>query len=136
MTDAVKSALRGELEQSAAGLLYISETDAPFEYVELSPAPAELSPEAVREALGEPAGTPVSTQTLDTFFTPMIERADPADPVMQANVEPFRKLKQKLRDELDGTTVFRVGEVELRCYLLGRTRDGRVAGLVTRAVET
>lgn len=126
---------RKRLEKAAEGLLFISETDAPFQYVEL-PGATELTPDAIRAALGEPETTPVSERTLDKFLAGHIEKADPADPVAQANVKDFQALKKALRKELEGVTVFRVGDVQLRYYIVGTTPEGTVAGLVTEAVET
>lgn len=128
--------LRKRLEKAARGLLFLSETDAPFTFAELFPAPAELTPDAVRAALGAPAETPVSGRTLDDFLSGHIEQADPEDPVARKNVRRFATLKDTLNETLSGATVFRVGDVQVRYYVLGRTSDGRVAGLVTEAVET
>lgn len=127
---------RARLESAADGLFFLSEIDAPFEWVELLDAPAgELTPESVARGLGEPE-VPVETRSLDDFLAGHIEKADPADPVGQENVPRFRALKEAVAATLSDVRVFRVGEVEVRYYVLGRIRDGRVAGLMTRALET
>lgn len=126
---------RERLEQAAEGLLFLSETDAPFEYVELPGITGEMTAEVVASAV-DAAGAPVETRSLDDFLAGHIERADPADAVGQANVPRFRALKAVLAETLSGVRVFRVGEVDLRYYVLGRTKEGGVAGLVTRALET
>lgn len=130
------AALRERLEAAADGLLFLSEMDAPFEYVELPGIPAgEVTPEAVASALGSP-GAHVETRSLDDFLAGHIDQADPADPVAQENVPRFRALKAALTEILSDVQVFRVGEVEVRYYAIGRTEDGRVAGLTTCALET
>lgn len=135
-TDDGGTAVRVRLEAAADGLLFLSETDAPFEYVELPGIPdGEVTTEAVASAVGS-AGAPVETRSLDDFLAGHIDQADPADPVAQENVPRFRALKAALTESLSDVRVFRVGEGEVRYYVLGLTVDGRVAGLTTRALET
>lgn len=138
MSEAARSTgARERLEEASRDLLYVSETESPFEYVELPGSPrAELTPEAVRAALGEAEGTPVQEITLDRFLAGHIEEADPADPVAQENAGRFRALKRVLEETLSGVKVFRVGDVQVRYHALGRTQDGRVAGLAAGALET
>jgi hypothetical protein len=129
--------VRERLEGAAEGLLFISESESPFEYEELpGDAPAELTPDAVRAALGEPEGTPVAELTLDRLLAGHIEEADPADPVAQENVGRFQALKQALTASLADVRVFRVGDVQVRYHALGRTPDGKVTGLAASALET
>ncbi len=129
--------MRGRLEAAAEGLLFLSESESPFEYVELpGEPPAELTPDAVRAALGEPEDTPVAELTLDRFLAGHIEEADPADPVAQEQVARFQALKQALTTHLADVRVFRVGDVQVRYHALGRTPDGRIAGLAASALET
>jgi hypothetical protein len=129
--------VRGRLEAAAEGLLFLSESESPFEFEELpGDAPAELTPDAVRAALGEPEGTPVAELTLDRLLAGHIEEADPADPVAQEQVAGFRALKQALTTHLADVRVFRVGDVQVRYHALGRTPDGKVAGLAASALET
>jgi hypothetical protein len=129
--------LRERLEAAAEGLLFISESESPFEYEELpGDAPAELTPDAVRAALGEPEGTPVAELTLDRFLAGHIEEADPADPVAQEQVTRFQALKQAVTEGLADVRVFRVGDVQVRYHALGRTPDGKIAGLAASALET
>ncbi len=129
--------MRERLETAAEGLLFISESESPFEFEELpGDAPAELTPDAVRAALGEAEGTPVAELTLDRFLAGHIEEADPADPVAQEDVARFRALKQALTESLADVRVFRVGDVQVRYHALGRAPDGRIAGLAVSALET
>jgi hypothetical protein len=116
--------LRRRLEGAAAGLVYLSEGEAPFAYVE--PTEAELHPDGAR----------VEEVSLDRFFAGHIEESDPNDPVAQAHVERFRALKQALRESLEDVRVLRVGEVEIRCFIVGRTASGDLAGLATTAWES
>jgi hypothetical protein len=128
---------RERLEAAAEGLLFLSETESPFEYEEFpAGSPEELTADAVRAALGEPEGTPAAELSLDRFLAGHIEEADPADPVAQESVPRFRALKQALAESLSDVRVFRVGDAQVRYHALGRAPDGRVAGLSASALET
>jgi propanediol dehydratase small subunit len=113
--------------------VYTSEGDAPFEYVELGAAPL---PEGFRALVGAAPGARVEEVTLDRFLAGHIEESDPADPAAQALRERYTALRQALRDTLAEVRVFRVGEVEIRCYAVGRTPEGTLAGLATTAWES
>ncbi|MET0398667.1 MAG: nuclease A inhibitor family protein [Longimicrobiaceae bacterium] len=134
---AERRSTRERLEAAAEGLLFISETESPFEYEELpGDAPEELTADAVRKALGEPEGTPAAELSLDRFLAGHIEEADPADPVAQESVPRFQALKQALAGSLADVRVFRVGDVQVSYHALGRAPDGTVAGLSASALET
>ena len=126
--------MRERLERAAAGLLYTSEGDAPFEWVEL--AGNDLTPDGFRALVAAAPGTRVEEVSLDRFFAGHIEGSDPGDPAAQALVERYRALRETLRAVLPDVRVIRVGEVEIRCYLVGRAPGGGLAGLATTALET
>lgn len=137
----MNAALKAELEGASQGLLYLSEGEAPFEYVELAGATvADLAPARfgalVGALVGAPAGALVEEQSLDRFLGGQIEGADPADPVGQAQTGAFASLRALLQARLAGVRVLRVGAVEIRCYLVGVSDDGVVAGLATTAFES
>jgi hypothetical protein len=49
----------------------------------------------------------------------------------------FQKLAQVLKAQLSGVKVYKVGdEPEKRVFIVGKTQDGRWAGLRTTVVET
>lgn len=129
---------RATLEAASAGLLYTSEGDHPFDFFVLPGASAAwpLTAEQVRARLDRAEDEPAREITLDRFFQGHIENADPNDPAGQALVPRFQALKDALTDRLDDVRVFRIGQVEIDCYALGRTRSGEVAGLHTVAIET
>lgn len=132
-----EQAVRERLERASEGLLYLSEDEASFRFFHL-PFPAEEPLEAERFAarLEVPAGTRVEERSLESFLAGHIEESDPADPAAQGQVARFRALREALRETLGEVRVFRVGEVEIHCYLVGRGPRGDVMGLSTRALET
>lgn len=128
---------KAKLEAAAAGLVYTSEGDAPLEYVEIGTADGSaLTPESFARLAGITPGTRVEEVTLERFFAGHIEASDPGDPAGVALRGRYRALRETLRDSLGDTRVFRVGQVEIRCYVVGRRGDGVIAGLATTAWET
>lgn len=124
------------LERAAEGLLYTSETDAPFTWFCLSGAVDQMDVDTFRRVAAIPEATQVEEQTLAEFFRPMIDDVDPADEVAQANRSRFGALKHTVEAELKCAHVFRVGEVQIRIHLVGVLPSGAVGGLMTEAMET
>ena len=121
-TDDVLHALAG----ASAGLMYPSESDAPFQPFGW---PAVSANEPARGAVARHAkrGARMEEVSIDDFFVEL-EGADDA--------ERFKALRQTLESSLIGPKVIRAGEREIDVYLIGRTRAGDWAGLHTTSVET
>jgi hypothetical protein len=130
----VSSALR----DAAAGLRYTSEGDYAFD--ELNIAGQKLAWPPSRDQfvrfIGASTDTVVKEVTLDQFFARHIEKADPQDATLQAMRPRFEALRQLFRDTLRDVRVFRVGAVEVRCYIVGVDADGSISGLVTTSLES
>jgi hypothetical protein len=113
------------LRNAAAGLLYPSESDAPFDVFSW---PAATGGSAREQVVAHTrAGRQVDEVAVDTFFAEL-EGADDA--------ARFRELRKALRAALTDVHVFRAGSVKVDVYLIGRTRSGAFAGLHTTSVET
>ncbi|HWJ23768.1 MAG TPA: nuclease A inhibitor family protein [Gemmatimonadaceae bacterium] len=140
--DATSGDTRARLERAVAGLVYSSEGDAPFTYVELAPpgAVAEpVSPALVARLAGAPAGSRLEERTLDAFLARHRGRVDPADAAAQALRPRYDALAAVLRETLADPRAVRVvvpGRAEVRCYVVGRDARGAIAGLATTAIET
>src|SRR4051812_8309077 len=105
------------LRKASDGLVYRSESDAPFTPFSWGKADGDLTPDKVARLAHAPAGAPVEEQTLADFFKHLTEEgADDAD--------KYRKLQQTVGRQLTGVHVFRVGRVEIDVYIVGRTADG------------
>lgn len=113
------------LKKASGGLLFPSESDAPLEPFAW---PGEaLTPERVRALAEEPAGTAVETTTLARLLAT----------VPGEDRKKFQALQKALVAQLSGIKVYKVGdEAEKTVYIVGKTADGRWAGLRTSVVET
>jgi len=130
--------LRARLEEAAAGLVYTSESDRPFEWFELPGGGAgwPYGADEFARRIGAAADAPVEERTLDRFFKPHIETTDPYDTQAQAVRPRYEALKSLLSKELRDVRVFRVGRIAIDCYVVGGDGRGNLAGLRTVAVET
>jgi len=132
----VDPALRERLERAAEGLTYMSEADHPFEFFIL-PGAGDQPPgvEAFARLVGADPGAPLQERGLDRFFARHVEKIDPVDAEAQRLRPRYEALREGLR-ELGGATVYRIGEVEVQCYIVGGDGRGNLIGLRTVAVET
>lgn len=132
------SELRGEVMAAADGLVYTSESDRPFEWFELAGAAAGWPYGAAEFArrVGADGGAPVEERTLDRFFQPHVESTDPYDTRAQEIRPRYEALKALLGTRLGEVRVFRIGRIEIDCYVVGSDGRGNLAGVRTVAVET
>jgi hypothetical protein len=129
--------LKKALETASAGLTYGSESDRPFSFFFLAGAGDEPpGAAAFARLLGEPPGTPVEERSLYRFFSGHTETSDPWDAESQRIRPRYEALRELLRTRLRGATVYRLGKIEVRCYVIGGDGRGNLAGLETVAVET
>ena len=130
--------IRHRLEQAAEGLTYTSESDRPFEPFELAGGAAGW-PYGVDEfarRIGAPAGARREESALQRFFAPHIESTDPYDAQTQALRPRYEVLRALLSSSLREVRVFRIGSIEIDCYVVGDAGGGKLSGLHTVAVET
>jgi histidine triad (HIT) family protein len=124
-----------ELKKLTAGLSYLSESDAPLEAVSYAAPAGELTDAELLKLLGEPAAAKVEKVELTLFL-----RSHTADDGVLGDVKlanKFKALQLYLKQELDGTQVYRIGaEPQLHAYALGRTAEGKLAGFKTVLTET
>ena len=125
------------LEDAIAGLQWISESDYPFTVVYWQPQePDDLTTEQLLQLTNHPPDAIVETEDLDTFFAVATQAQDWHDPETAASVERYQALVSLLKQHLHELLVYRIGEIELDVYIMGKTAIGAWAGLATKAVET
>jgi hypothetical protein len=79
---------------------------------------------------------PVTEVELDDFFRIATEQQDWHGPEEQETVARFRGLLRILKENLTDIRVYRVGEVEVDVFVIGKTWSGDYAGVSTKVVET
>jgi hypothetical protein len=115
------------LAKASKGLLFPSETDAPLEPFLWEDAGDKLTKDKVRQLAGAPKGVGVEETTLDDLLSTVPEEDRPQ----------FDKLAAPIKQQLSGVKVYKVGdEPEKQVYVVGKTSDGKWAGLKTAVVET
>lgn len=130
------SPLRAVLDAATDRVLQRSETDAPYTYFQRDAwrtAPADAT---LLRALNLPASTPVERVSLDRVFNGMLGVDPPGDLADAHRAARVGLLVAALRAQLTDITVYRVGTIQIRVFVLGRTRCGGIAGLETLVVET
>lgn len=135
--DAMDPALRERLARESAGLTYTSESDRPFELFVL-PGAGDRPPgvDAFAPRVGAPADAPREERDLDDFFARHTDTSDPYDAESQRIRPRYEALRETLRTALRWTTVYRIGRIEVQCWIVGGDGRGNLAGLRTVAVET
>ncbi len=126
----------GALRTATKGLLYMSETDAPFEVVQWPKLESTLTGSEVLALLGKKAGTQINEIGVEEFFADPTQDQDWHDEAAKKVVQRYRQLLAVLRQNLTGLRVFRIGEVQIEIYVVGRTPAGGWVGIKTTAVET
>jgi hypothetical protein len=124
-----------ELARAAVGLLYMSETDAPFAPV-LWAGDDELTPEVVRRRCAVDEHVPVGTQSLADLFRVVVAEPEWKGAAQLATARRFQTLVQLVRDNLTDLRVFRIGRINMDVYVVGRAPSGNWLGLRTQIVET
>lgn len=125
--------LMRELAEATAGLMLMSESDHPLQVIRWE---AEPTAEFLRGLTGRGPAAPVERRGAAEFF-----RAPASEPGWKTGAEletarRFQALRRLLEENLEGVTVYRVGEIDVTVYVVGRTPAGSWAGVVTRVVET
>jgi hypothetical protein len=122
------------LRQATVDLLWLSESDYPFEVIAWERG-VEITPTALVKELTQP-DLQVETIELAAFFEPALAVADWYAAEELAQVDRYQELLHAIEANLTDVRVFRVGEIEIAIYIVGKTPAGDVVGLKTHVVET
>ena len=112
------------LQAAAQGLLYPSETDAPFDVFRWKPTGTDAAKDVLAHAtkLRGIEEIPVAA-----FFDELDESDD---------APRFRALRKVMESSLSGLKVYRIGSIEVEVFVIGKARSGDWVGLHTISVET
>jgi hypothetical protein len=120
--------------EAAQGLLFPSESDFPIEPFFFGVR--EPTPEDLLAHQGLAGDTPVEETTFECFFEGLTEASKEASGTERETAARFRSLKVLLEQNLEDLRVYRVGEVDIEVFVLGRHPSGTWLGVKTNAVET
>lgn len=130
-----KSEVVTALQKASQGLLFRSETDAPFEAFEWPGEQGKPDKARVLQLAGVAPGTPAKVKSLDSLFAEATKEQDWHNDEEKTEVQKFKQLVGTLKETLADVKVFLVGKAEKDAYIVGRV-DGGWAGLKTKLVKT
>ena len=122
------------LKQTSQNLLWYSESDYPFETVYWENV-NDISSKVLQVTNCTPKTT-IEVRELNKFFSQATEEKDWYNDEEMAECKRYQDLVNLLKTNLTDIKVYRVGEVEVNCYILGKTESSSIAGLSTISVET
>lgn len=123
-----------KLKEASTGLLMMSESDYPFEVVQWEGA-APATQEKILQLTGS-QDLPVEVVDLDYLFRNCAFEQEWHNELQKKDVQKFQTFVQTLKDNLSDISVYRVGKINIDAYIIGKTQDGDLAGVVTKLVET
>jgi hypothetical protein len=131
------SELCEQLQQASDGLLFISESDYPFEVLHWEASDRlVITLETILQKTGHPVDTPVEVVDIDSFFAIATTEQEWHNPEERETSKRFQALVETLRRNLNEIKVYRLGERSIDVYIIGKTPTGDYAGLSTKVVET
>jgi hypothetical protein len=124
-----------QLEQATAGLLFMSEADYPFEIVRWG-GMNEITFDYLRGQAAADTDASVQVVSPENFFGNAMSEPEWKDEQEIITARRYKALLQLLKENLNELKVYRVGEIDIAVYIVGRAETGNWLGLSTRVVET
>jgi hypothetical protein len=126
--------LSEKLALAVTDLVWLSESDYPFEVIDWQIE--SIDPVMLLQQIDRPEDTLVEVVELEAFFATATQEHDWYDESELETVKRYRYLLEILRTNLQEVAVYRVGEIEIEVYILGKTSSNAIAGLKTKMIET
>jgi Nuclease A inhibitor-like protein len=123
-----------ELRSATRGLLFMSESDYPFDVFRWEVA--EPTPQFLRGLTGHDPSATVEQRTAPDFFRAAASEPEWKGEAELATARRYQTLLRLLEKNLSGLKVFRVGAINMPVYVAGRAPSGAWLGVSTRVVET
>jgi len=124
-----------KLEQATAGLLFMSEADYPFEIVNWG-AMNEIDFDYLRGLAGVARDAPVQVVSEEKFFATAVSEPKWKAEDELAIARRYQALLRLLKENMEDLKVYKVGEIDIAVYIVGKDESGNRVGLSTRVVET
>lgn len=112
----------------------MSESDYPFDVICFEQT-TEVTRDFLRRVIKQPDAF-VAQESVDDFFRAAVTEHEGQTKEARQALERFLKLVETLKRNLADVRVYKVGEVNIAVYIVGRAPSGRWLGLLTRVVET
>lgn len=124
-----------DLKRATEGLLFMSESDYPFEAVYWRGLP-DVSEKYLRSTAGVADDASVEVVGVKDFFSVATSEERWAAQATHDEAEKYRRLVRIIEENLEDPKVYRVGSVNIAVYVVGRSGTGDWLGVSTRVVET
>ncbi|MGD1714495.1 nuclease A inhibitor family protein [Hydrocoleum sp. CS-953] len=126
-----------QLHEAVKGLLWMSESDYTFEALiwEFGEK-ISLDNEVVLKITKHSLDTPVKVIEFDSFFQWAITPKNWHNSEDADTVNRYQELVRIMKQYLSDLKVYKVGEIEIDVYIIGKTDVGDYAGLATVSIET
>ncbi|MCW3075275.1 MAG: hypothetical protein JWP69_2344 [Flaviaesturariibacter sp.] len=121
------------IQKAAEGLLFISESEHPFEIISFDKPAVSMKDYLKIRANKETEEA--EAQTLDYFFRNVVRNGD-GNEAGEKTAERFRQLQSILQQTLTNICVYRIGSVQVDAFIVGELPDGSYAELRTLLIET
>jgi hypothetical protein len=117
--------LFAEIDKFAAGLMYMSETDAP---IETYSATVEF-----QKFITDTRHQEISAREFFARLTAADGRSGARE---KEQARRFSELEKLLEENLNDLKVLKIGRIQIDIYVVGIDADGKAIGIKTKAVET
>ncbi len=125
------------LHEAVKGLLWTSESDYPFEaFIWEFGEKISLGNEIVLKITKHSLETTVKVVEFERFFRGVITERDLHNPEEAKIVIRYQELVWMMNQYLHDLKVYRIGEIEIDIYIVGKTPTGDYGGLATVSIET
>jgi hypothetical protein len=131
--------IKEKLAEVSKNLVYISETDAPFEavlWIKSDDKPLNNEAVTILQLIEHKPETAVREQTIDFFFQHPTKIEDWFGEEEIKTAENFLNLKKTLEENLKDIKVYKIGEIKIDVLIIGLDEKGNLAGVRTKGVET
>lgn len=123
--------LINQLHSLIEGKVWMSEGDYPFSVI------CWENVDTIKEKLlNGRDNKQIEVKELDDFFGRVTVMEDWYNQEEKEECKSYQELVELLKTNLSDVNVYRIGEVEIDCYILGKTENNTVVGLSTVSVET
>ena len=116
--------LINQLQKASFGLLWLSESDYPFNTVYWENV--DYINTKLLQKTNSTDDTTIEIRELDSFFSRVTEEKDWYEEEEMLICKRYQKLVNLLKTHLTDIKVYRIGSCEVNCYILGQTESNAI----------